>query len=187
MITALYRISSNEVVKVSIKGQPFIDRDTTYWGVLTDPPRPDGDVVRESLPDGTLGPLRVLGFAKINDAGTVRNATQPEIDTWQALEDEDENLQDADDASSFIDTHPRYRKVFKALLKRIIAENNTTNAKANEVIVQWEQFKADVSTAGNLNAIKASVDAMNAVVADLPQRTLSQAITALKNDVSKDD
>lgn len=124
MITALYRISSNEVVKISLQGQPFADRDTTYWGVLNDPPLSDGNVVRESLPDGTLGPLGVIGFAKINDNGTVRNATQGEINGWQAFEDEDENLQDAEDAQFMLTDHPRFRKAFAAMYKETLEEIN---------------------------------------------------------------
>ena len=68
-ITALYRISSNEVIKISLKGQDFADRDTNIWGVLTDPSLPNGSDVREELSENQLGPLRQLGFAKIADAG----------------------------------------------------------------------------------------------------------------------
>ncbi len=122
-VTALFRIQGGEVLKVSLKGQPFDDRDQTYWGVLTDPPRPDGDQVRD-LSGEDPGPLRVLGFAKVNDAGTVRNATQPEIDAFVVAEDEDEKDLDAADATSLLNTHLQFRKAFKALALVMLDEIN---------------------------------------------------------------
>lgn len=132
MITALFRISSNEVVKISVKGQPFDARDATFWGVLTDPPLPDGDRVRElpASPGDEDGQLRQLGFAKINDSGTVRNATQAEIDGWQAPEDDDENIQDADDAKALLANHPLFRKAFISFAKVMMSEINILRAQA---------------------------------------------------------
>ena len=109
--TALYRTSSGEVRKVSVKGQPFSEIDPTYWGVLTDPDLPDGTEVRSDT-DGLLGALRELGYAKIAipASNLVRNATQIEIDTFAALETEDIKLQDAAGATSFLETHHRVRR-----------------------------------------------------------------------------
>ncbi len=185
--TVLYRISSNEVLKISPKGQPFSDRDTAFFGVLIDPPRPDGDVVRETLPDGTLGPMRTLGFAKINDTGTVRNATQPEIDAFAAPETDDGNQLDASQAQGLIDLHPLWRKIWKAVLKRVISENNTTNQRVEDMITQWNQHKVDVASASNLSKLKSATAALPTISPSLPQRTLPQAVTALKNDVDKND
>lgn len=186
--TVLYRISSNEVVKISKKGQLFSDRDATYWGVLTDPPFPDGTNLRPEVPDGRLGDLRVLGLAKIWDGTDVRNAAQAEIDSFAPPELDDENIQDSVGARDFLQTHPRFRKIFKALLKRIIAENNTQAAKTNDLItVQWNQFKADVDSSTNLAQLKTAVAALPVIAGDLPTRTLAQAVTALSNDVDKAD
>lgn len=127
--TVLYRLSSNEVVKISQKGQSFSDRNVSYWGVLTDPPLPDGVEVREPLPDGTYGPLKQLGYAKINDAGTVRNATQPEIDGFAAIETDDENQQDADRAIQLFQTHPQFRKLMIAFADIVKGEINTLRAQ----------------------------------------------------------
>lgn len=174
--TALYRISSGEVIKISAAGQTFADRDATYWGVLTNPSLPDGSAVREALAGGVFGPFRQLGFAKIRVGTTVRNATQAEIDTFAAAETADDGAQDATEAASVINVHPRMRKVMKALVKRIIAENNQQSQ-------MWNDFRAQVALSSSLADFKSRVAAMQ----DLPTRTLNQAITALLNDISASD
>ena len=134
MSTALYRISSNEVLKVSLKDQAFSDRDTAVFGVLTDPTTPDGTDVRDQS-GAESGPLRVLGFAKIAEPGgnNVRNATQPEIDGFAASQIDDDNQLDADQAADLGDTHAQFRKVFKSILKGIVRENNIMSARFNEL------------------------------------------------------
>jgi len=175
--TALYRIRSGEVVKISLKGQPFSDRDQTYWGVLTDPTCPDGTAVRETLADGTLGPLRVFGYAKQYQApNTVRNSTQLEIDIYDEAETADENAQDAERVSQLFTMHPQWRKAFKALLKRILS---VTNAEATK----WNDFRAEVAAAASLADLKVRVAALGT----LPTYTLIQAVTALLNDIDPDD
>ena len=47
MTTVLYRISSDEVLKNSTRGQLFAERDSAVFGVLTDPTFPDGTDVRD--------------------------------------------------------------------------------------------------------------------------------------------
>jgi hypothetical protein len=42
MITVLYRKRSNEVLKISTKGQSFTDVNAALFGVLVDPDLPDG-------------------------------------------------------------------------------------------------------------------------------------------------
>ena len=118
--TVLYRKNGGEVVKISTKGQLFEYRDQAYWGVLSDPSMPDGNECRP--PD--FGDLRVLGYAKINDSGTVRNATQTEIDGFSMFEDEDENSQDADGAIHLFESHPRFRKMMIAFADIIKDEIN---------------------------------------------------------------
>ena len=177
--TALYRIRSGEVVKISLKGQPFSDRDQTYWGVLTDPTCPDGTAVRETLANGTLGPLRVLGWAKHypGTGATISNATQAQIDSYAAAETADENAQDAERVAQLFQNHPQWRKAFKALLKRILflREQEAT---------QWNTYRAQVAAASSLADLKTRV-ASN--TADLPTYTLAQAVTALLTDISADD
>jgi len=184
MSTALYRLSSGEVMKVSLSDQPFTDRDVNYWGVAVDPSLPDGNVCVDPS-----GDYRVLGYAKIHDAGTVRNAIQAEIDTFEAAQLDDESQEDADEVSAWIDSHPRFRKIFKAILKELIDELFTeTNGKINVFIDQWNQFKLDVAIAANLSQLKDSVVALPAIDSDLKDSvTLSQAVTKLKNQIDKDD
>lgn len=127
-ITALFRIRSGEVLKISLKGQPFSDRNTIRFGVQTDPARPDGDNVRD-LSGADPGPLRVLGFAKIWDSTNVRNATQVEIDTFSPDEVEDENEDDAEEAETLIDQgNPVTRKILKAVALVTMDEINILRA-----------------------------------------------------------
>lgn len=175
-ITVLYRISSNEVLKISTNGQSFADRDTGVFGSLTDPSLPDGTAVRETLAGGELGPMRVLGYAKINASGTVRNATQNEINTFAPAELDDENQLDADQAIDLFLTHPQFRKLMTAYSDIIKDELNNVR--------QWiTDFKADVAAATNLADLKTRV----AANPDLADRTLSQLKTAIQNRISKDD
>jgi hypothetical protein len=171
VITVLYRKNSGEVVKISQKGQTFADRNQTYWGVLADPSMPDGNQCRDEGYN-----LRVLGIAKIVDAGTVRNATQVEIDSFPAVEDDDENQQDADGAIELFEQHPRFRKMMVAFADILKDEFN--------ILRQWQMdFKAAVDAAGNLANLKNNI----AALPDLPERNLAQLKTAIQNRISKDD
>lgn len=171
MPTALYRISSNEVVKISLSDQQFSDRDTNFWGVLSDPPFPDGTQTRP-----LEGDLRVLGYSKINDAGTVRNATQPEIDTFAAAQEDDENQQDATGAQALFLVHPRNRKQMTAFADIIKDEFN--------ILRGWlVDFKVEVAAAANLGDLKTRI----AALPDLPDRTLAQLKTAITARIDKDD
>jgi hypothetical protein len=171
MTTALYRLSSNEVLKISVKNQSFADRDTTYWGMLTDPTLPDGSEVRD--PNGDF---RVLGYAKIVDGTTIRNATQAEIDTFEGFEIDDENQQDADAAKEFLASHPRFRKILVAMADIIKNEIN--------IVRGWTvDFKAEVASANNLGDLQDRV----ALLPDLDDRTMAQFKNAMLNRVSKDD
>jgi len=178
MRRVLYRTSSGEVLKITQdipSPQTFADIDPLFWTVLTDPVLTDG-FANKSVLGADLGPSRELGFQKHFDGASVRNAIQSEIDGYQALQESDEAIEDVDEAQKFIDTHPRLRRVFKALLKRLIAEINADRA-------QWETFRGDVASASNMAQLKASV----ASYTTRPQRTLSQAINALIGDLDAGD
>lgn len=182
MASCLYRKSSNEVLKWHLT-QPFNDADFTYFGVAIDPLTPNGTTVRDTTIDPP-GPRRALGQAKVYVPGsnTIQNATQGEIDSWAAFEVSDQNDQDLELAQGMLDNTARFsnktiRKAFTALLKRIIAENNT-------MATQWNFFRAEVASANSLSALKSGV-ANN--TSDAPIRTIAQAKTALMNDLDPND
>lgn len=129
MATALFRKTSGEVVKISLRNQAFADADPTFWGVLTDPAFPDGTDVRDMDTD-PAGPLRVLGFSKRAVPGPiVRNATAPEIALFAPAQADDENQMDADRAGSLFETDPQTRKLFTALMDVARIEVNTLRAE----------------------------------------------------------
>jgi hypothetical protein len=163
--TALYRLSTREVVKISNKvgtkePQSFPDMNPVYWGVLTDP------TVGSGVPDVLVldvdsKPSRVQGEAvHANVAGTeIRLASQAEIDTYSPGETEDAKQQDADGAENLAETNPRFRKVFKAMAKLMVDQ---------------------------LNVLRQEINTINGDTA-LSDITYPQAYTALKNGISKDD
>jgi hypothetical protein len=124
MATVCYRINGGEVVKISTNNQAFADRNSVYWGVLTNPVFTDGTEARDSS-----GNLRVLGFAKIWDGLVVRNASQGEINGFAGSEAQDDNLQDRDGAINLFQTHPRFRKMMVALADVIKDEINILRAQ----------------------------------------------------------
>jgi len=181
MTTSRYRLASFEVDKNSNKDQSFSDRDVTIFGVLTDPTFPDGTDVRDQSTDEP-GPFGVLGFAKhaepgVGPNGNVRNSTQAEIDTYAAARVDDENQQDAERAADLGDVHKQFRKIFKALLKNNVRENNLNAA-------QWNAFRAEVAAATSLGDLKTRVANDTQ---DVPIRTNQQAFDVLRTDVDKDD
>jgi hypothetical protein len=178
-ITALYRLRSGEVLKISIRGQAFAERDPAIFGVVTDPVLPDGTAVRPTNPDGTLGPLRVLGFAKhyIGVGQDIRNATQGEIDTYAAAEAQDEKVLDAARVAHLFETHPQWRKAFTALVRRIVDVTNDEKAQINAL----RQALLDATSLADL---KARVTDTTEV---LPTPTVEQALAALKADISPED
>ena len=189
--TVLYRKSSGEVLKISPKGQMFDFIDDTYFGYLSDPSFPDGTENRERIPDLGFGPPRQLGYQKIAIVGNneVRNATQEELDGFEAYKVEDDNQLDATGAIAFIQNHKRFRKVFKAILKLLVQELlERSNVKQNEMISQWNQFKVDINNASNLGDIKTSVASLPSITSNLPETvTLQTIIDQLKSQINKDD
>ena len=181
MTTALYRLSSNEVLKISTVDQPFSDRDPEVFGVLTDPTTPDGTEVREQdLPSAAepQGPLRELGFSKIAEPliNNVQNATQAEIDTFAPAEEDDNNQLDADQGRTLYLIHPQFRKLFTAFADILKDEINILRARNVD-------FQNDVAAAANLADLQASVAAYPVQT----PRTLQQLKTQIAARISKDD
>jgi hypothetical protein len=190
MITVLYRISSGEVLKISLRGQIFDRINSNIFAYLIDPSFPDGTDNREIV-DGQLGPGRILGYQKIAipGSGLVRNGTQEEIDGFQSLQQEDDNLQDELGAKVFLETHPRFRKIFVGILKLLVDQLlEKSNVKQNEMITQWNQFKSGIASATSLDNIKSGVAGLPAINPNLPETaTLDQIRNQLKSMISKDD
>lgn len=170
MANALYRKSGGEVVKISAT-QTWPDVNSTYWGVLVAPTFTDGTEYRDPNED-----LRVLGYAKINDAGTVRNATQPEIDNFITAETADDDLMDAQAAEDLFLTHPQFRKLMTAFADVIKDELN--------ILRGWlVDYKAEVAAATSLPDLQSRV----AALPDLADRTLLQVKTQVQNRISEND
>jgi hypothetical protein len=124
MTTALYRISSNEVIEISITNNQFHDDLDSFKAVLTDPISPDG--IKTQDPNGDY---RILGYAKFNDSGAVRNATQEEIDTFAPAQLDDLNIREMDNAKTYFQDHPQFRRVMTAFASIMVDEFNILRAE----------------------------------------------------------
>lgn len=177
MTTGYYRTTSGEVLKISLNNNPFVDVDTTYFTIFTDPAFPDGTQLREELPDGSDGPLRQLGYAKHFVAGTVRNSTQVEIDSYASFEATDTDLQDASRAADLGDTDPIWRKLIKAIVKQTIRENNI---QADD----YNALRAEMLAATSLGDLQARI---RDNTSDMPTRTYEQGYNAIRSDVDPNE
>ena len=169
--TFLCRISSGEVTEKSDTNSGFDLFDSTYWEVLIDPSLPDGSVIKD--PNGQR---RVLGYAKINDNGVVRNATQNEIDGFKDFVIDDRNERYAQQALQRLATDSKFRMVMAAIIKGIIKEDNLNR-----------QFDRDL-----LDAIANSTSLLDfqrrAAALDRPvDREFQDAKDYVVSQVSKDD
>lgn len=173
--TILYRLNGGEVYKISIIGQSFTEADSTYWGNVTDPSFPDGTEIFDLTEEYPV--RRKLGFAKFYDgAGTVRNATQSEIDNFSVAQEEDENLQDASGAVDILKVHPRFRKVLIALSDIIKDEINLLRQRNNAV-------KNIANAANNFGDFQSMMNSL----ATQNDRTLTQLRNAMEARISPDD
>jgi len=188
--TVLYRISSGEVLKISTRGQQFPHINNNYFDYLIDPDLPDGTDNRPII-DGKLGPARTPGSQKIAIPGSnlVRDATELEIDGFEAFKVEDEKALDETGAKAFLLTHPRFRKIFVGILKLLIDQLlEKTNVKQNEMITQWNQFKTGIAGATSLADIKSGVAGLPTIDPDLPETATKEQIRSqLESMISKDD
>ena len=171
MTTALYRKSSNECTQISLTNSSFDNYSSTYFGVLTDPPFTDGTDTQD--PNGDY---RVLGYSKINDSGTIRNATQGEIDTFEAGEIDDNNAIDADKAKIYFQNDHIFRRAMIALIKGIIKEDN-------EGRLWTRDFMAAVAASTSLADFQSRVAALNTPA----DRVFSDAKDYILGQINKDD
>jgi len=171
MITALYRKSSGEVRSISTAGNLFEEDVDEFVGVAIDISLTNGSEVQN--PNGDY---RVLGYAKFNDSGTIRNAVQNEIDTFYASEIDDYNQKDANKAKEYFQNNPEFRRIITALSDIFVDEFN--------LIRTWTRsLKTEIAASTSLSDFQTRV----ASLSTLNDRTLSQLKTAILNRISKDD
>ena len=157
----LYRKNGNKVIGASIDNSTYDSVNSTYYGTIIDPAIPDG------------GDLSV---PKIVDGSSIRNATAPEIANFAVAEAADANLQNRESAISSIDNNVVQKKVLQAITSVIVDELNTLR--------QWEMsFKTEVAAATSLANLQTRV----AGLPNLPDRTLAQAVTAVRAKINAGD
>lgn len=164
--TVVYRTSSGEVANISTANNPFVEYSLTYFTVVTDP----------TLVDGTDIDFRTLGMSKIYDNGTVRNATQQEIDGFAAYALADRNAKQAQQATDYLDNDPKFRRAVMAIIKGIVREDN-------ELRNWMRDFKDLVANSTSLADFKSRV----AAEPDMVNREVADAKTYIKNQISADD
>ena len=111
--TALYRISSGEVIAISTEDNPYTGNPDIF-----------AVISNATYPDGTTFSKRVLGAAKILDGTVIRNATQSEIDAFQAAAIDDRNIKDAAEAIEYLQTDAKIRRILTAFADIIVSEIN---------------------------------------------------------------
>lgn len=152
----LYRKNGGQVVGLSVNA--YSGFNATYYDTAANPALPDG---------------KDLGTPKLFAAGTVRNATAPEIANFSVAQAADEMLQARQEASDLLDTAYPIAKLHRAVLLLVLDELNVLRAWITD-------FKADVSGAATLAALKTAV----AADADLPARTNAQLVAAIRSKLS---
>lgn len=171
MTTALYRKSSGEVRKISLRDQGFGDIDPDFFGVISDATYPDGTDCRD--PDNNL---KIPGYAKILVGTVIRNATTQEIIDFFTYDEDDDNQQDANEAKDYFLNHPRFRRLIWAIVKGMVSEINLLRERDR-------QFNTIISSASNLPEIKAGVAAFE----ELTNRNSFQVRAALADLIRKED
>ena len=132
----LYRINGGEVLGMSVVLEAYTNVDPAYVAVVTDPAEPDG---------------RDLQPLKIFDAGTIRNATAPEIANFAVAAADDQKLMDRDAAKALCTDAAVMRSVFRALIHVLIDEINILRRKQKPPL-------ADRTVAQAVAAIKSRID-----------------------------
>ena len=164
--TALYRISSGEVLIISQEDSDFSQYAHVDLAVKTG----------ATYPDGYTTALRVLGASKIIDGDIVRNATQEEINTFRPANENDILARQANRVIQYMNTDIVFRRILVALVKGIIREDNENR--------QWiRDFKAAVAASTSLADFQSRVAALDTPV----DREFQAAKDYIISQVSKDD
>ena len=167
-IEANYRISSGEVLAI---GDNLRAQDI-YHAVVVDPVLTDGTATRGPVSNE----YRELGYAKIYTGSEVRNATQEEIDGFQAFRDDDNNKKIAAKAVALMVDDPRFRKIIAALIKGIIKEDNENRETLNAIL----DSIANATSLANFQSLAGAVERPT-------DREFDDAKTYIINQISKDD
>lgn len=126
-VTVVYRTSSGEVRWIGASDEYTFDM--TYHTEIEDP----------TFTNGTDLQRRVLGSAKIFDNGTVRNATQQEIDTFESYAETDRQLAKVKQVKAFFQNNEQMRKILKAVVKTLV---DYINNKTGSSITYQQAYQA---------------------------------------------
>jgi len=123
-VTALYRISSGEVIKISKKGQTFSKANSLFYGVLINPELPDGiELPKIAIPESNI----------------IRNGTQTEIDNCYVLKEQDTNKEHCNDSIRRLNNDPQFRMFAKAMTSLMTKEFNQTRGEDGRDLLTEEQ------------------------------------------------
>ena len=170
----VYRISSGEVVRIT-EGETYDEENRVGFSLAVDPSFIDG---QEWLDPNYE--YKVLGYAKIHDNGTVRNATQEEIDGFSIAVLDDSNQIEADKAIAYFQNNPQFRRIMTAYTDILI------ESELNKYRKWFRDFEEQMSLATSLANLQTRMAALCAAN-PMPDRELSQMRTQIINRISKDD
>lgn len=153
----VYRKTSGEIQVQSVTSQ-IAGWNATYFAEVQDPATPDGID---------------LAVTKIYDGSNLRNATTQEIANFATLAATDNTLITQGIFSNLLNANVDQGIIYKAVAQVMINEINS--------IRDWvTSFKAAVAAATSLANLQSRVAALS----DLPDRTASQARTAIQSAIT---
>ena len=129
MTTVLYRISSGEVVGISPKNRLWEEANPAQFALLHNPTFLDGtDNYNPEQPiRGESGWQKIA----VPDFQEVRNATETEIAVFKTAETIDVDMMDKVFAQVFMNDHPRFKKLMKAVVVVLVELINDVRAQHN--------------------------------------------------------
>lgn len=117
---AVYRVSSNEVLKIGSISETF----EQFLAVKTGASFPNGTDTKD--PNGDH---RVFGYSKIVDGDVIRNATQIELDTFRPAAIDDRNQFQTTQAVNYFKNDPNFRRIMIAFAAILVNEINILRAE----------------------------------------------------------
>jgi hypothetical protein len=123
-----YRKRGGQVLAASTDPNNFTD--DVYFGVLTNPPTPNGTD---------------LSVPKIWDGTQVRNATAPEIATFASAAAIDQNLIERDQAVAWFTANPVQRKILRGMMAVMVDEINILRQNPTAVLSARTQTQGETA------------------------------------------